>query len=72
MINADDCGVTPLLAASLNNHVSTCVVLIRDNCLVDVVGDVKLSAGVHNQLTALQACSVIFAISNYALNFSVD
>ena len=50
---SDDCGVTPLLAAALNDHLQTCVVLIRDNCLLDVVGDVKLSATVQRQLTAV-------------------
>ena len=50
----DDCGVTPLLAAALNDHLQTCVLLIRSNCLLDVVGEVKLSAGVQRQFTALR------------------
>ena len=53
-VNTDDCGVTPLLAAALNDHLQTCVTLIASNCLLDVVGDVKLSAGVQRELTALQ------------------
>jgi len=50
---ADDCAVTPLLAAAFNNHLDTCVVLIRDNCLLDVVGEFKLRSD-ERQLTALQ------------------
>jgi len=52
---SDDCGVTPILAAALNDHLQTCVVLIRSNCLLDVVGDVKMSASIYRQLTALEA-----------------
>jgi len=50
---ADDCAVTPLLAAAFNNHLDTCVVLIRDNCLLDVVGEFKLRSD-ERHLTALQ------------------
>jgi len=53
-VNSDDCGVTPVLTAALNNNLQTCLVLVRTNCLLDVIGDVKLSAGVQRQLTALQ------------------
>jgi len=55
VVVVDDCGVTPLLAAALNDHLETCVLLVRSNSLLDVVGDVKLSAGVQRQLTALHA-----------------
>ena len=43
-----------MLAAALNDHLQSCVLLVRSNCLLDVVGEVKLSAGVQRQLTALQ------------------
>jgi len=46
--------VTPLLAAALNNHLPTCLVLLASNCLLDVVGEIKVSAGVHRQFTAAQ------------------
>lgn len=53
----DDCGVTPLLAAVINNHIDTCLLLIRSNCLIDVTGDVKLD-GIQRQLTPLQAAVI--------------
>ena len=43
-----------MLAAALNDHLETCLLLVRSNCLLDVVGEVKLSAGVQRQLTAVQ------------------
>jgi hypothetical protein len=50
---ADDCGVTPLLVAAVNDHLSICRLLINSNCRIDVVGDIKLN-GVQRQLTPLQ------------------
>jgi hypothetical protein len=49
----DDCGVTPLLVAAINDHSSICRLLINSNCRIDVVGDIKLD-GVQRQLTPLQ------------------
>ena len=54
MVDPDDCGVTPILAAALNNHLQTCLVLVGSNCLLDVVGEIRMSAGVHRQMTAVQ------------------
>ena len=55
VVVVDDCGVTPILAASFNDHLSSCVLLVRSNCLLDAVGEVKLSPGVQRHLTAVQA-----------------
>ena len=44
-----------MLAASFNNQLSCCVLLVRSNCLLDVVGELKLSPGVQRHLTAVQA-----------------
>jgi len=54
MLSSDDRGMTPVLAAALNNHLPTCVILVRSNCVLDVAGEVKFPGGVYRQLTALQ------------------
>lgn len=49
----DDCGVTPLLAAAVNNHLAVCCALIGSNCRVDLVGDLKLD-GIQRRLSPVQ------------------
>lgn len=54
----DDVGLTPLLSTANNNVLSSAVVLLRDNCRTDAVGEVKLHQHATRQLSPLQ-CALV-------------
>src|SRR5437867_398526 len=54
---ADDCNVTPLLAAAYKNNIDCARALVKANCKLNVVGELKINH-VHTNVSPLQ-CSII-------------
>lgn len=49
----DDLGVTPILSAAYNNLIPTAIVLLRNNCRTDIIGEVKMDHATR-QMSPLQ------------------